>query len=133
MEWPYTSASKIPTLKPALAVAIAILTVSDDLPTPPLPDAIPITLVKESGCANGINASRPPLINFFTSLRWASFITPNSISTLVTPSTSLTTEITSERSFSFIGQPAMVKSIVMRAIPDSHVTDSTIPNSVIGR
>ena len=34
------SASKTPTLKPALAMANATLTVVVDLPTPPLPEAI---------------------------------------------------------------------------------------------
>ena len=34
------SASTMPTFWPALAIAIARLTVTEDLPTPPLPDAI---------------------------------------------------------------------------------------------
>ena len=133
MEWPYTSASKIPTLKPACAVAIAIFTVKEDLPTPPFPDAIPMTRVSESGCANGINASRPPRINFFTSLRCVSFITPKSIFTSVIPSMLETAFTTSLRKRSFIGQPAIVKRILIEAIPESTLTDSTIPNSVIGR
>ena len=33
------SASTMPTLSPAAAIAAARFTVTDDLPTPPLPDA----------------------------------------------------------------------------------------------
>ena len=34
------SASTMPTLRPCLAIATARLTVTEDLPTPPLPEAI---------------------------------------------------------------------------------------------
>ena len=49
------SASTMPTLRPCLAIASARLTVTDDLPTPPLPLAIAKTLVSEPGWANGIS------------------------------------------------------------------------------
>ena len=49
------SASTIPTVRPALAMASARLTVTDDLPTPPLPLAIAKTLVSDPGWANGIS------------------------------------------------------------------------------
>ena len=39
----------MPTLSPRAAAATAKLTVTEDLPTPPLPDAIPKTLVSDSG------------------------------------------------------------------------------------
>ncbi|CAB5139956.1 unannotated protein [freshwater metagenome] len=39
----------MPTFKPRFAAATAKLTVTEDLPTPPLPDAIPRTRVNESG------------------------------------------------------------------------------------
>ena len=40
MECPYTSASTRPTVSPLCAIATARLAVTDDLPTPPFPEAI---------------------------------------------------------------------------------------------
>ena len=48
-EKPYTSASSRPTWAPVWARATARLTVTDDLPTPPLPEEIPMTLVRDPG------------------------------------------------------------------------------------
>ena len=42
---PQMSASRTPTVNPLLAREAAILTVTEDLPTPPLPEAIDRTLV----------------------------------------------------------------------------------------
>ena len=59
-EKPYTSASSSPTRWPARASAMARLTVTVDLPTPPLPDETPITRVEASGAKKaGVPASRP--------------------------------------------------------------------------
>ena len=44
-EWPQTSASSRPTTRPRRARATARFTLIDDLPTPPLPEAIASTLV----------------------------------------------------------------------------------------
>ena len=49
------SASIRPTLRPLRAIASARLTVTVDLPTPPLPEAMASTLVSELGRANGIS------------------------------------------------------------------------------
>ena len=51
------SASTTPTDSPRAASAAARLTVTDDLPTPPLPDATQYTRVSEPGWANGITGS----------------------------------------------------------------------------
>ena len=51
------SASMRATLCPAAASAAARFTVTDDLPTPPLPLTIAYTLVSEEGWANGITRS----------------------------------------------------------------------------
>ena len=40
MLWPYTSASTTPTDRPQAAIEAARFAVTDDLPTPPLPEAI---------------------------------------------------------------------------------------------
>ena len=39
----------MPTFKPFCAAATARFAVTEDLPTPPLPEAIPMTRVRESG------------------------------------------------------------------------------------
>ena len=51
------SASTTPTRRPWAAIAAARFTVTDDLPTPPLPEATAYTWVSESGLANGISCS----------------------------------------------------------------------------
>ena len=48
IEKPQTSASTAATLCPRCASATARFVVTDDLPTPPLPDAIASTRVRES-------------------------------------------------------------------------------------
>ena len=51
------SASTTPTDSPRAAIAAARFTVTEDLPTPPLPDATQYTRVSEPGWANGITGS----------------------------------------------------------------------------
>ena len=128
------SASTIPTLRPSLAIARARLTVTEDLPTPPLPLAIAKTLVSEPACAKGISREAwPPRRVWWSSPRCSVDITPRVRSTSVTPSTWRTAALTSRVMVSFIGQPATVSSTVRVTLPPSTVTDSTMPSSVIGR
>ena len=54
------SASRIPTRRPDAANAAARLAVSDDLPTPPLPDATAITRVVGSSWIALSASGRPP-------------------------------------------------------------------------
>ena len=54
IEKPHTSASTTATPLPRWARATARLVVTDDLPTPPLPDAMSSTRVLRSGSANGM-------------------------------------------------------------------------------
>ena len=49
IEKPYTSASRTATSWPVRASTTARLTVTDDLPTPPLPELIPMTRVRLCG------------------------------------------------------------------------------------
>ena len=51
------SASTTPTDRPRAASAAARFTVTDDLPTPPLPEATQYTRVSDPGWANGMTAS----------------------------------------------------------------------------
>ena len=53
MEKPQTSASTTATSLPSPASATARLVVTEDLPTPPLPDAMSSTRVDELASANG--------------------------------------------------------------------------------
>ena len=58
---------------------MARFTVTDDLPTPPLPEAMAITVVSESGLANGISRSAWPPFSWSRSpARCSSLITPRS-------------------------------------------------------
>ena len=129
------SASRMPTVRPCFASASAKFTVTDDLPTPPLPEATAITLVRFPGCANGICfAGLPPRSMVRMASRCSSFITPSSTAISRTPSTArravVTRVVISER----IGQPETVRSTRTATSPPS-VTwmSSTMPRSVMGR
>ena len=54
IENPHTSASTTATLRPRAAKATARLTVTEDLPTPPLPEATSRERVRQAGSANGM-------------------------------------------------------------------------------
>src|SRR5215471_10813955 len=54
------SASTTPTESPDRAMAAARLTVTEDFPTPPLPEAMAKTRVSDPGLANGISRSTTP-------------------------------------------------------------------------
>src|SRR6478672_11382004 len=129
------SASTMPTLRPSAASARARLTVTDDLPTPPLPLAIAYTLVSEPAWANGISRSARPLLRIsLRPARCSAVITPRLRSTEVTPSTPVTAAVTSRLIVSLRGHPATVRSTWTATDPSSATsTESTIPSSVIGR
>ena len=101
----------MPTERPRAASATARLTVSDDLPTPPLPDATAYTRVSEPGFANGISfAGWPgPRSCSCSPRRCSALITSRSTRTPVTPSSGATAAVTSRVIVSFIGQPATVR------------------------
>ena len=113
----------------------ARFTVTEDLPTPPLPLAIANTLVSEPGWENGISrCAWPPRRVSWRPERWSAVITPRVRSTAVTPATAPTAVVTSRLIVSLRGQPATVSSTVTRTRPSSAMsTESTMPRSVIGR
>ena len=75
-------------LEARAAIASARLTVTEDLPTPPLPLAIANTLVSEPGWAKGISRwAWPPRRFSCRPARCSAVITPSSRSTPVTPAT----------------------------------------------
>ncbi len=114
---------------------MARLTVTDDLPTPPLPEATRITWVRSFGSANGIaRSAMPPRNCRFISARCSSLIAPRVSSMPQTPGTEVTAAVTSCSMVLFIGQPGMVSSTVSETTSSaSTVSDSTMPSSVIGR
>ncbi len=129
------SASRTPTFCPAAASAAARFTVTEDLPTPPLPLAIANTLVSDVGWAKGISFSgRPPRSLPWSSLRCCSLITSRSTWTSATPGSLLTAAVTSLVMVSRSGQPDTVSQMSTRTTPrPSTATSLTIPSSVIGR
>src|SRR6478672_5340847 len=129
------SASTTPTLRPCLAIASARLTVTEDLPTPPLPLAIANTFVRLPGWENGISRWAWPARRVSCSPeRCSAVITPSWRSTPVTPGTRVTAAVTSRLIVSLRGQPATVSSTVRWTTPSASIsTESTMPSSVIGR
>src|SRR4051812_48702585 len=131
------SASTTPTARPLAASEAARLTVTDDLPTPPLPDATAKTRVSDDGLANGTSRSTAPdcARRFFCrSCRCWSDITSRATETLVTPSTLPTAAVTSRVIVSRIGHPATVRYTPTVTRPSAAMsTDFTMPRSVIGR
>src|SRR6266496_6828425 len=129
------SASSTPTFWPEAASAAARLTVTDDLPTPPLPLATAYTWVSDDGWANGISRStRPPRSRVCSSRRCSSLITSRSTATPVTPGTAATAAVTSRVMVSRSGQPATVRYTSTLTLPSGAIaTFLTMPSSVIGR
>lgn len=128
------SASTTPTVSPCSVSATARFEVTDDLPTPPLPEAIAYTRVSESGLANGISRSAcPPRSCWRRAARCSSLITPRRTSTLVTPSTDAHAWRVSRSRVDFNGHPETVSRIVTATAPASSTDRSpTMPSSVIG-
>src|SRR5215470_17138598 len=129
------SASSTPTFWPEAASAAARLTVTDYLPTPPLPLATAYTWVSEAGWANGISRStRPPRSRACSSRRCSSLITSRSTATADTPGTAATAAVTSRVMVSRSGQPATVRYTSTLTLPSGAMsTFLTMPRSVIGR
>src|SRR5215470_8328966 len=129
------SASSTPTFWPEAASAAARLTVTDYLPTPPLPLATAYTWVSDDGWANGISRStRPPRSRACSSRRCSSLITSRSTVTADTPGTAATAAVTSRVMVSRSGQPATVRYTSTLTRPSGAMsTFLTMPRSVIGR
>ena len=125
IENPQTSASTIPTLLSRLAKDIAIFADTEDLPTPPLPEAMSRTRVLEAGSAKGMTlpsacpcagwdpavADGLPCTSSRTLARSSSFITPKLTVTDLTSGVVSTAAVTSSSIFALRGHPAVVKAI----------------------
>ena len=129
------SASTTPTFWPEAASAAARFTVTDDLPTPPLPLATAYTRVSEVGWANGISGSaRPPRSLVCSARRCSSLITSSWTRTEDTPGSLPTAAVTSRVMVSRSGHPATVRYTSTSTAPSAPtLTFLTMPSSVIGR
>ena len=86
---------------------------TDDLPTPPLPDATAYTRVREPARANGTSRSAtPPRSIVFSSARCSSLMTPSVTVTPVTPSTAASAFVVSLVRVSLSGHAATVSRMV---------------------
>src|SRR6266567_4027551 len=129
------SASTTPTFWPEAASAAARFTVTDDLPTPPLPLATAYTRVSEDGWANGICGSgRPPRSCVCSARRCSSLITSSWTRTEDTPGSLPTAPVTSRVILSRSGHPATVRYTSTSTAPSAATSMFlTMPSSVIGR
>src|SRR6266568_3220480 len=106
------SASTTPTFWPEAASAAARFTVTDDLPTPPLPLATAYTRVSEDGWANGICGSAcPPRSWVCSARRCSSLITSSWTRTEDTPGSLPTAAVTSRVIFSRSGHPPVGRHV----------------------
>ena len=129
------SASSTPTFCPPAASAAARFTVTDDLPTPPLPLATAYTRVSEEGWANGISRSGAPAAEL--ALQLAALLLAHHVQVHrappVTPGSAATAAVTSRVMVSRIGQPATVRYTSTLTAPSGPTsTLLTMPSSVIG-
>jgi hypothetical protein len=129
------SQSTTATRWPWAARATARLTVTDDLPTPPLPEATASTRVEESSPQKVILrcCGWPPRSLLTIVWRCSSVIAPSSTRTPVTPGSGATASVTSRFRRSFIGHPGMVRRTPTVTRPDlSMVMSLTMSSSVMG-
>ena len=142
MEKPHTSASTAATLYPAWASAIDRLVVTDDFPTPPLPDATASTRVR--AVVNGF--SRCPLApsgwSWLTSAFCsASVITARSMATVSAPGTAARAACTRSRSsprggYSFVGSATVTRmkwSLADHRLHHLEVDDGAVELRVLHR
>src|SRR5215471_11095037 len=126
------SASSTPTLRPCDDIAAARLTVSDDLPTPPLPEATAITRVVGSSWIALSSSGRPPRSFEVSAARSSGVITSKSSRTEPTPARPPTSFATWSWNDERSGQPATVSAILTVTSPPSTVTPRTMSSSVTG-
>ena len=147
IEKPQTSASITATLLPRAARETARFVVTDDLPTPPLPEAMSSTRVRLEGSAKGI--VRPcawpwagwlPAVEAGSPWRFwrsadssSSVMTVKSRSTPVIPSRAVTASVTRRWISLRSGHPATVRAISTPTVGGSIRTSLTMPRSTMLR
>ena len=123
------SASRTPTVRPWRARATARLTVTELLPTPPLPLAMARMRVDAGTCVSVACWRMPQRAFAITSLRSSGVISPQSMRTSVTPGWTPTRCSISRLMSARNGHPPIVSLTTTRTVPSgSTVTAGTIPS-----
>ena len=132
IEKPQMSASSTPTVLPTLASAAAKLTVTELLPTPPLPLAIAKMRVLRGICVSGACSRAFQRARVITAVRSSAVISPQSMVTFVTPGCD-----SSRDSMSFLictrsGQPLMVSFMAIATTPSAEIdATAAMPKSTM--
>ena len=131
-EKPQMSASSTPTTKPRAASDAARLTVTDDLPTPPLPEATASTRVVAGTSVVGAFSLAFHRARCITWLRCSALSSPKLITTSCTPSSPRIFDRASSRIWVRSGQPAMVSAITTSTVASGRTSiRSTMPSSTM--
>src|SRR3954453_7691537 len=126
------SASSTPTFRPRAARAAARLTVTDDLPTPPLPDAIVTTRVVGPTDVCSVRWLMLKRARSMATVFSSAVISVQSSSTFWTPRSEPTRERMSRCSCARRGQPAVVRAIVTVTVPlSATVARLAMPSSTM--
>ena len=129
---PQMSASSTPTVRPCAASAAARFTVTDDLPTPPLPLATARTRVVGSTSVPGAFSRACQRARCITADFSSWVISPYSTRTSVTPRSPRTFDSTSLWICARSGQPAVVRATLTVTSPSSATrTSRTMPSSTM--
>src|ERR1700722_18426560 len=130
-EKPQMSASRIPTTRPREASATARFTVTDDLPTPPLPDAMASTRVEAAIAVSGASSRAFQRARAITVARASASMAATCTSTVRTQSRDRTWFTTSRSIWLRSGQEAMVNATSTMTSPPSTATPRTMPRSTM--
>ena len=130
-EKPQMSASRIPTVKPRRANATARLTVTDDLPTPPLPEAMARTRVVAGTAVSGASSRAFQRARAMTAARSSASMLATRTSTSRTQSSAATCPRTSRSIWVRNGQAAIVRATSTVTSSPLTVTARTMPRSTM--
>ena len=126
------SASSTPIFRPRFASAAARLTVTEDLPTPPLPDATQITLVVGASAVPPARSLAFQRALPIASVRCCWVISVQVMATAMTPAMAATRVLTSFWIWARSGQPAVVSATVTVTLPSGATTaPRAIPRSTM--
>ena len=127
-EKPQMSASSTPTVWPRAAMAAARFTVTELLPTPPLPEAMASTRVVAGMRVSGASSRAAHRAFTMTPLRSSLVISPHVMSTVRTPGWVPMRVSTSLLIWPRSGQPAIVSFTVRVTVPSAvTATSGTMP------
>ena len=131
-EKPQMSASSTPTTLPVAASAAARLTVTELLPTPPLPLAIASTRHDSGTSVSGARSRACQRALSITSVRSSEFISPHTMRTSVTPGWTPMRVSTSRLMSARSGQPPIVSLMPTVTTPSASTsTDGTMPSDTM--